>query len=634
MDIKEQLKSNFTKVKRKRFLLYTDKYTEKKEIDEFGEEVKDVYHGNVFYCPCCGKMNFVKEFYTLKEGCQFPEGWVAEKSTIPNSYRCDSIQDLLVKKGNNILLTCPECKEDVTDYDKWYLKCGSDYVFDNWLLDAYSYFIDEENGKISFTLFFITLFPNTDAGKLAINNYNFKVIFNVKTGQSYILEIRKTDGKKNRPKWVTGARLKNVTYGGISCCSNIVCNCLRNNEILKKMLDILISYNKRSWDDLLFDGNTLDDIFKEDASPWWGRNTLKNAEGKTIGIDFGIVTIYNKFCNLGFSRNFYNYLRDTIQEKQRHGHRNDWRKIRNMLLLISNSDNAVSAVESVIIKHKIPQKKKIKKIVYDNPLIVFNYKTILSLGFKDYNIVMDLLENYYEQIDFIKSNCYNDDFDKVIVFISDMIALKGEPTSKKLIVSIRYGHDAKNWLIDSARMYYRIKEEDMVNPKSLKGTLREIHDNLTTDYKKVRFKNKTIPYNEEELKLNEEIDGFKFILAKDTHQLIDVGNYMGICVGSYGEGAYNKNLIIVTMIQDGKYVGCIELSKDGKVLRQAKAKYNNVLQEQKAEALKKWVEAKKIDGSKCYDYKHILDDNICYDEDKIYQGTHNYADYGMPFWDF
>lgn len=182
-------------------------------------------------------------------------------------------------------------------------------------------------------------------------------------------------------------------------------------------------------------------------------------------------------------------------------------------------------------------------------------------------------------------------------------------------------------------MYCRIKEEGMVNPKSLKGTLREIHDNLTTDYKKVRFKNKTIPYNEEELKLNEEIDGFKFILAKDTHQLIDVGNYMGICVGSYGENAYNKNLIIVTMIQDGKYVGCIELSKDGKVLRQAKAKYNNVLQEQKAEALKKWVEAKKIDGSKCYDYKHILDDNICYDEDKIYQGTHNYANYGMPFWD-
>ena len=41
------------------------------------------------------------------------------------------------------------------------------------------------------------------------------------------------------------------------------------------------------------------------------------------------------------------------------------------------------------------------------------------------------------------------------------------------------------------------------------------------------------------------------------------------------------------MKENEKYVGCIELDALGKQMRQAKAKFNNVLKEKKAEALKK-----------------------------------------------
>ena len=84
-------------------------------------------------------------------------------------------------------------------------------------------------------------------------------------------------------------------------------------------------------------------------------------------------------------------------------------------------------------------------------------------------------------------------------------------------------------------------------------------------------------------------------------------------------------------MQNNKYVGCIELSGDGKRLKQAKAKYNNLLQEYKAVSLKKWIESKEIDGTNCYDYRHIIEDNISFDENEIYQSSHNYANYGMPF---
>jgi hypothetical protein len=247
---------------------------------------------------------------------------------------------------------------------------------------------------------------------------------------------------------------------------------------------------------------------------------------------------------------------------------------------------------------------------------------------------LDILENHtIELIDF--KDRYNNsinsvDKEKINNFLSDMFKKKTESLVRNMLFC---GSEFSfRIFIDTANMYETFKRFELVDTRLLKGSIREIHDKMSADYRKLGERNIKIPYEEGMYELNDEIDDYKFELAKTTHQLITVGNDMGICVGSYGRRAAEGRLIIVTMTQNNKYVGCIELTKDGKELRQAKAIFNNVLQEKKAEALKVWVERKKIETKHCYDYQHIADGEIEYDKDKIYQSTHNYAGYGNYAW--
>ena len=57
---------------------------------------------------------------------------------------------------------------------------------------------------------------------------------------------------------------------------------------------------------------------------------------------------------------------------------------------------------------------------------------------------------------------------------------------------------------------------------------------------------------------------------------------------------------------------------------QAKAFCNNLVQSSHALALKKWISITGVDGNKCTDYTHILNDNIEMDESKCNTKHHDY----------
>lgn len=171
-------------------------------------------------------------------------------------------------------------------------------------------------------------------------------------------------------------------------------------------------------------------------------------------------------------------------------------------------------------------------------------------------------------------------------FFSDIVKETGDILAKKYVFDY---WDANN-ISDTIRMYIQTKQAEDIDEKWYINKIKIMHENLSKDYYKIKQKNRKIKYKKNDLNVNDIINGYTFCLAVDTASLVDCGRKLGICVGSYGDSASNKRCNIVFIIDKDKFVGCIELSSDMKRLVQAKAKYNNMIQEDYAIALKKWVE--------------------------------------------
>jgi hypothetical protein len=565
----------------------------------------------VGYCPFCGKMDYTVNWAT-------PKNEKIEQENISLFTYGHHNEIFETNEQNQIIVSCSHCHKDLTGIPYKILSKTDNYYFENWRIKCYNFI--KEDDKLKATIFFDIFYPNVKAGKLAIKSYNFKVIFNLKTGQSYVLEIRETYGKKQKPKWAGGSRIVNCTYSGIESVHCMAYRMLNDKKVLYDMGQALLRatngemvqlFNEKAIKEIESKRNVADDTWKY---------------GQKDRIQFLDLTIYNRFPNYNkaFNENLQIWLK---KEGFWDSERKKSNKKKRFLLKLSKINNEKELFDLLKKKYNIPESKKFKKLVYKNPLIAMVYNSLLKIGFEDYNVILSILEeNSNIALDLSEKIGTRVSEEILVNFTKDLIKRKGEPSAKKIIFSKDYSY---SYLCDSANMYNTFKRNNLLSPELLKGTIKEIHNTLSSNYRKINQRNLIIAYNKNMEKLNSYIDGFDFVLARDTHELIDVGTEMGICVGSYGRRAVENSLIIVVMKEGKKYVGCIELDAEGKTLKQAKAKFNNVLQEKKAEALKKWIEMQEIDAKNCYDYRHIAANDIEYDPDKIYVNTYNYAGFGM-----
>lgn len=141
---------------------------------------------------------------------------------------------------------------------------------------------------------------------------------------------------------------------------------------------------------------------------------------------------------------------------------------------------------------------------------------------------------------------------------------------------------------DSILMYERIKREVKalsIEEQSIieglltfasKESVTSLHDRLSTILGMIKRGNKTIDYNKTEInRWNRTLDTVDFRLVKDTHEMINVGEQMTICVGGYDEGAFAKEFLIVIGYVDEQPTICIQIMQ-GKIV-QIKKKYNEFL---------------------------------------------------------
>ena len=174
-----------------------------------------------------------------------------------------------------------------------------------------------------------------------------------------------------------------------------------------------------------------------------------------------------------------------------------------------------------------------------------------------------------------------------------MIKHKGENIIASKLISFKERDKDNNTyrtLDDMIHCYDRLKQCDFDFAK--RYDIDELHLQLATSVGKLETENRTIYYTNRELSLEMTDDTFSLLLANDTHELIDIGVKMGICVGSYADDVISNNctILILRRIEDNKPVGCIELCSWDVV--QAKGNYNKLLQNEELDFIEKWIDSK------------------------------------------
>ena len=592
-------------------------------------------------CPCCHKVHRIEDFLTIKDNRKDAikeieercgKDWYClfdyESNIIKEEYFEGKSTDTSAKpftlytgcekyngKCNYFIpnLTCPECGADIRDYEFEVLDIFN--KIHNAKPRAFTIFKDKN--KIALSILYRSYYINPEAFKIAIEDFRVRLTFNTVTGNTYFIGPKKLNGKK-MSGWYYYSLL-NVTYRYHYGMPKIVDNIINSGIVKKKLLFALMEKNGHTIERF----NELPKIKKEAAGydliddeivPYYDNLELED-EISYESIPLTFLTLYNRLPN--FSCKHLMQLLIKADSSSNY-------YMKDLFKNIKRDTVDIEALMTLCKNIKMPTTKKTKKMISEDIGIVRDMMVIRYFGFKDINVIYNYLSlpdkvrndfaNYYSYTTPEKKN--------LKVFIKDMIKHKGEPKTLKTLFSDDY---FSHYLYDSAKMYSDFKNQGMVIKEYFTDNIKKIHDRLSLDYPKIQYANVNIPYKESAKRYNMMVNGFTFNLAKDTNELIKIGQDLKICVGGYREQAINSTSIIISMKDDkDNYVGCIELTKDFRRLVQAKAVCNNLLQEHKAEALREWVQTFDIDASNCYDYEHILNNQIEYDESNVYSRSYDY----------
>jgi hypothetical protein len=603
-----------------------DFVTIKESKKQIIEEIKNTY-GEHWYSlfACDHNINPNKYFESLYENF---EGYSLTKDYYEKNPEAKSLYSAFeINYYNNDLsyfrffpkLTCPECGCLVNTYPFKRLSIFNKFTEDNSILNAITIFNDEN--KIAVSGLFRCYYLNVDALTIARDEYRVRLTLNTETGQSYFIGPKKLNGKR-MSGW-NSSYLINLTYRTHGCPYPME-TILRSSLVKRELLKLLMEKN----------GDTIEKfksfpIFSPYNDPYFEEpDAYVPEEIKEIyDIDFSSVplswiTLYNRFpCLNGeqiknlYPERFSDYCADNYFMKD-------------LFRGVKRNYEAKELLETVMKNAKVPSSKKIKKIIASDLMKANSVLFFIKCGFKDINIIQRFIELPTNKQESFKHCVSKAEFKMLKTLIVDLIEKKGESKTFSALFS-----DTKMpsyYIVDTARMYVKFKAENMLIKEYYTDSLRKIHDRLSRDYPKIKYKNQIIEYPKKSEKYNMVIDEkYEFSLAEDTNELVRIGQELKICVGGYRDVALNGSSRIVSIKQEGKYVGCIQLSSNFKQLIQAKAFCNNRLQEYKAYALKEWVEKLEIDAKDCYDYEHIASGDILFEEDNIYTSRQDYHRYEL-----
>lgn len=118
------------------------------------------------------------------------------------------------------------------------------------------------------------------------------------------------------------------------------------------------------------------------------------------------------------------------------------------------------------------------------------------------------------------------------------------------------------YLRDTFVQLQKIKKRNVEIVFSRKKNLGQIHDDISKIYNRLRHEKQYLPtYNVLKNLCKFVIDDYSIIMPETNYDLINWGDHMNICIGSYSNTVFNGD-VIFTLQKNNKPVYCVQLELD------------------------------------------------------------------------
>ena len=493
-------------------------------------------------------------------------------------------------------LSCPECGYSISLCDM--RKLNIKYV------QSRNVYLDDNKLKIKIRSVIYKNYNNA----IIIQKFLNVVVLNLDTGRAYKLPTYKND-----KKYKHSGKIREITYNtNISACEmfqeaeEFSEKCSSISQVYREAFNLIREYKMKKLNCYI---PTIEEqalsavnnnfnrihIYHRDYSPYEYENLFNNEiisiheyKRKTMEEQSDYISKHHpiKFrlqllCNFNRLPAVNVYTSMKMFSEHNYVHENFRRKLK--IFRRELKEYEINPFKSCVESQGVTFTKGLKKYYAEGLSYFYAYCRLIKLGLKQTNVIK-LLESirlrehkfdifnsatllmtisvYYKDI--MKFNNYNENalINKLCVALNDCTR--------------HSSHRSVDHIIDIFKMSNQIKKKSKTYSLDLKNNLNNIHDTLSSDYKKLKIDNKIFEYKEKNEKVNLSIEDLTFSLAKDSYELIEVGTFMRICVGSYGESAYNKECyIVIARDSKGDPVICIELDRTFSNIRQTKLLHNS-----------------------------------------------------------
>lgn len=208
-------------------------------------------------------------------------------------------------------------------------------------------------------------------------------------------------------------------------------------------------------------------------------------------------------------------------------------------------------------------------------------KTLRSASYKDSNLAIALYVGNVHVENFLKHRPA--DHVQILVDKKKLRAIKVLAYVHNLSLQKVLNTDIHDHIfLDITRFVNNFLEKGIPVPQMLKGeSIRAYHDRLYVIHneemdKLAKEKNKlyALPIPRKYLEITD--NSYKVSEPTTISELTKIGNKLNICVGSYKDRVYNKEIdICIVVDKNNDYIACLEI-KEGKLV-QAKLKYNRTV---------------------------------------------------------
>lgn len=462
-------------------------------------------------------------------------------------------------------VTCPSCGRETAYAD---LRSAHSYERTHIFLENIVYF---DNGdKVKLKVFFndVTFFN----GGIQINPYYYFVVFNIKTGQSYLFEPRHCFTGK-RWKRYNKPRIMNIST--ITESTEQIPYAFWYSQI-KDFIDFL---EKKLEEQLGFPPVSFEESFRR------AEKCIQRRFDCEVKVSIFDLAIHVRFPLLDW------------HNTQRLIHRARFSADKYILkILRSVKSHTPNPIRTILEKSGIEYKKSLARLVGENMLRISYLHPFSKI--KDVNLLRDIVK-WMDNVPFVHldSGQLKEEMD---LFLEDAIKAVGEKTIVRKIIRV----NDYRCFFDSVAMYQDIKKVFPNYECDFKDSIQEIHDQLVVDHYKAQQKNVPIEYEKKEYELEGEYGGIRFVLPKETADLVAVGAKMHICVGSYAQRVLNGYCRIVVGYKEDEPVVCIELTNYNRDIVQAKMKYNHYPEGDVYNSVMAWAKDKNL-NIETYDLEHF-----------------------------